>query len=199
LAVYLRFLGPAEVAGREVLYVEGRNEGMAIVRSGGPRFSYVTTAVEPQGELAMRASRYPLTEIGIKQLLHRLIEEGRNQWGKGDLDDQYFPGAKLNQRHCTAVHLVRKSRLPDVTGYRAEIIIDDELQVIVRYAGYDWPETPGGPPVLLEEYTYLDLRLNVGLTDWDFDHRNESYQFSKTYRPPAHKTASAAPSLAGGN
>ncbi len=37
--------------------------------------------------------------------------------------------------------------------------------------------------MLLEEYTYTDLKLNVGLTDWDFDHRNESYQFLKTYSP----------------
>ena len=28
-----------------------------------------------------------------------------------------------------------------------------------------------------------DIKLNVGLTDWDFDHRNENYKFTKGFRP----------------
>ena len=35
-----------------------------------------------------------------------------------------------------------------------------------------WPETPGGEPPLEEEYTYLDVELNVGLKDSDFDPDN---------------------------
>lgn len=32
-------------------------------------------------------------------------------------------------------------------------------------------------PVLEEEYTYMDVKLNVGLTDEDFDPDNKTYQF----------------------
>ena len=50
---------------------------------------------------------------------------------------------------------------------------DDELQIPIRYESYDWPQKEGGQPVLLEEYTYTDLKVNVGLTDKDFDPDNE--------------------------
>ncbi len=36
---------------------------------------------------------------------------------------------------------------------------------------------PGGQPQLLEEYTYLNVKLNVGLTDADFDDKNPEYNF----------------------
>jgi hypothetical protein len=57
------------------------------------------------------------------------------------------------------------------------VFIDDELQVPIRYAAYGWPETEGGKPTLEEEYTYLDVALNVGLTSADFDPSNPAYDF----------------------
>jgi hypothetical protein len=65
----------------------------------------------------------------------------------------------------------------------ARIFVDDELQLPVRFASFDWPAEEGGNLVLLEEYTYTDVKLNVGLTDWDFDHRNENYRFRKSFEP----------------
>ena len=59
----------------------------------------------------------------------------------------------------------------------AQIFIDDELQVPVRYAAWGWPSSPGGEMPLLEEYTYLKIALNQGLTDRDFDHENPDYNF----------------------
>ena len=59
----------------------------------------------------------------------------------------------------------------------ARIFVDDELNLPIRYESYDWPEKPGGPPELIEEYTYLNLKLNNGFTDADFDIRNPNYQF----------------------
>ena len=37
----------------------------------------------------------------------------------------------------------------------------------------------GGKPVLSEEYTYLNVKLNNGFTDADFDVRNPNYQFNR--------------------
>ena len=34
-----------------------------------------------------------------------------------------------------------------------------------------------GEPVLEEEYTYTDVRVNVGLTDLEFDPDNPEYDF----------------------
>jgi hypothetical protein len=57
------------------------------------------------------------------------------------------------------------------------------LQIPVRYAAYNWPEQEGGQGVLIEEYTFRNIQLNVGLTDADFDFHNPHYGFRKDYEP----------------
>ena len=41
--------------------------------------------------------------------------------------------------------------------------MDDELKVPVRLVVFDWPEEKGGKPRLIEEYNYMNLKLNVDL------------------------------------
>ena len=57
------------------------------------------------------------------------------------------------------------------------MFVDEELNIPVRYEAYDWPAQPGDEMQLLEEYSYLDVKLNVGLTDADFDDKNPAYSF----------------------
>ncbi len=180
-SVYVRFLSPAQLRDREALYVEGRNDGKIIARRGGLRMPYVTAAVDPSGELAMEGNHYPLTEIGFKTMLQRLIEVARDDMHHGECEVKYFPGAKVNGRAATMIQVTHPVRRPYFLYHVARIFVDDELQLPIRYAAYDWPEESGGDPRLIEEYTYLDLKLNVGLADWDFDHRNESYLFRKDF------------------
>jgi hypothetical protein len=61
--------------------------------------------------------------------------------------------------------------------YRAQVFFDHELRMPVRYASWSWPAEQDGEPVLEEEYTYTDVRINVGLTDIDFDPDNSVYDF----------------------
>ena len=56
--------------------------------------------------------------------------------------------------------------------HRAEIVIDDELNIPIHYAAYDFPETPGGKPRLLEQYTYREVDLDANLTEEDFQRSN---------------------------
>ena len=71
----------------------------------------------------------------------------------------------------------RPVQRPEYEFHIARVFIDDQLQLPIRYAAYTWPAVAGGKPVVLEEYTYMDLKLNVGLTDNDFDPKNPSYAF----------------------
>ena len=59
----------------------------------------------------------------------------------------------------------------------ARIFVDRDLNLPIRYESYDWPKEPGGPPELMEEYSYLDLKLNNGFTDADFSINNPNYHF----------------------
>lgn len=182
-SVYLRFLAPSAVKDREVLYVHGRNDGNLIVRNGGPRFGFITTALPPESPMALRESRYPITEVGVQMLTRRLIEFGMHELEYGDCHVQVAEGARLANRSCTVIQ-VRQNRRREEPGWKlVRILIDDELELPVYYAAYDWPEQEGGQPVLLEEYIYTQIELNVGLEDADFDHRNANYSFSRNFRP----------------
>jgi hypothetical protein len=178
-SVHLRFLAPEELKGREVVYVHGRNGGKLIARKGGPRFAFMTRAVAPDSELAMQRNRYPITDIGIKNLIRKLLEVAYEDLQYDECEVRYYAGAKVNGRTCTAIQVTHPVRRKHFRYHIARIFIDDELQVPVRYASYDWPKQEGGRPILLEEYTYLNLKLDVGLTDWDFDPDNGKYGFSK--------------------
>ena len=73
-SVYLHFLAPKNVQGREVLYVDGKNEGRMFVRRGGERLSFVKTSIFPDSDLAMQDNRYPVTEFGFENLVRRLMQ-----------------------------------------------------------------------------------------------------------------------------
>lgn len=182
-SVYVRFLSPDRVKGREVIYVDGQNDGKLIVRNGGLRFAHITTSLLPDSPAAMQHSRYPVTEIGVLNLTQRLIVNGEKELKDKNYEAKLVRGAKINGRSCTVVQMTHKVRGGGLAYKTARILIDDDLVLPVHYAAYDWPKEEGGKLVLIEEYTYTDLKLNVGLSDWDFDHRNESYQFLKTYSP----------------
>ncbi|MCU0871229.1 MAG: DUF1571 domain-containing protein [Pirellulaceae bacterium] len=184
-SVYVRFLAPDRVKGREVIYVEGQNEGKLIVRNGGTRFEHITTSLLPDSPAAMQQTRYPITEIGMLNLTRRLIERGEQELKDKECQVKLVRGAKINGRPSTVIQVAHTTRQSDLQFKTARIMIDDELNLPVHYSAYDWPEKEGEPVSLLEEYTYTDVKLNVGLTDLDFDHRNEAYRFLKTYSPKA--------------
>jgi hypothetical protein len=183
-AVYLRYLAPEDLAEREVLYVQGGYDGQLITRRGGRRFAQITMAVDPDSEAARQQSRYPVSQLGIKNLLRRLLEVGEEELAHEEpCEVRYFEGAKINERTCDMIEFRHKVRREEYRFYVARVFIDQQHQLPIRFESYDWPKEEGGAPRLLEEYTYLDLNVNVGLTDWDFDYRNEGYLFSRTFKP----------------
>ena len=125
----------------------------------------------------MRGQRYPITEIGIKTLTKRLIEKGERDKRVGICQVRMVNGAKVKDRVCTMLEVRHPDRLPQYDFHLARIFLDKELNVPIRYEAYEWPTSQGGNPVLIEEYTYMNLKVNVGLTDADFDRNNQQYRF----------------------
>lgn len=175
-SVYGYFHTPGVAKGQEVLYIQGQNNGHLIGHRGA---LMGVLSLDPQSALAMRGRHYPLTEIGMVNLLRRLIEVGQRDLSYGECEVKYFPGAKLNDRPCTIVQAAHPERRDYFRFHIARIFVDDTLNLPVRYESYDWPQKPGGPPELFEEYTYLNLKLNVGLTDEDFSTGNPQYHFPR--------------------
>lgn len=178
LSVYLQFLKPSTIKGRECIYVEGTNNGNVVAHEGGFKGRFLPTVnIPPDGALAMRGQRYPLTEIGVENLMAKLIERGETARVIPDVTCEFRRNAKIKDRTCTLLHVIQPTKKPGLEFYRAEVFIDDALNLPIRYVAYDWPRSPGQTPEVLEEYTYLNLQVNVGLTDADFDPYNKEYNF----------------------
>lgn len=175
-SVYLKFLKPDSIKGREVIWVEGQNDNKIIAHESG-LLGFQRFHLPPDGFFAMRGQRYPITEIGIMNLVKELIERGERERQHGDCEVKFYQNAKIDSYDCTLIEVIHPQRREPFDFYRARIYIDRTLRVPVHYAAWSWPEKPGGEPILLEEYTYRNIKLNVGLTDKDFDPENPEYAF----------------------
>jgi hypothetical protein len=177
LSVYAEFLRPASIKGREVLYVEGRHQGRMLVHLSGVQRILGVVSVQPDGPFAMFGHRYPITEIGLLNMVRRLVEVAERDLQHGECEVRVVHGARINDRACTWIEATHPVERPYFTFHVVRIFVDDQLNLPVRYEAYDFPAAPGGPPELIEQYSYLDLKLNNGYTDADFDVKNPKYRF----------------------
>ncbi len=172
-SVYMHFLKPKEIDGQIVSFIDGQNDGKMIVKPVGIQGVFGPVAILTDGALAMKDQRYPITRAGFVHLTEDLIKVGLMDRKYGECKVRTFKGAKVGERVCTVTEVIHPVRRKNFRFYRARIFVDDELDIPIRYAAWTWPEEMGakgekGKPVLEEEYTYTNLKLNPGLTDADF-------------------------------
>jgi hypothetical protein len=191
VSVYLKTLEPRRQAGREVLWIEGENENRLKAHESG-FLGLLTVDLLPTSRMAMIGNRYPITEIGIERLLQKLIERGEQDKLLGpatvldshDDQDKKHDGLVVGDRVCRLIQIIHQEPIVEYQGkevrfefHVAKIYIDMERLVPLKYASYEWPKSTGEELPLIEEYTYEDLKLNVGLVDKDFDWKNKQYGF----------------------
>ena len=109
-SVYIAFLKPAAVKGREVLYVENQNQGKLYAHEGGMKRILGTHLLETTSFLAMAGQRYPITDIGIENLVVKLIERGEKDKRHGFCSVDLVPGAKVGGRNCSIIQVTHPNR-----------------------------------------------------------------------------------------
>lgn len=174
-AVYLQFQNPHK--GREVLYVEGGNSGNLLVHEEGIKKIAGTLALPPTSPDAMEENRYPITKIGMQKLLDTIIAQWEAESQFGETKVQYFPNAKLGELACVVIESSHPQPRRQFRFQKTRLYLDKETRLPVRVEQYAFPERPGEEPLQVEQYTYSNLRTNVGLTPRDFDPRNPNYRF----------------------
>ncbi len=166
-SVYMYFLGPEDVKGQQVVYVEGQNDGKMIAQPIGLKGKFGPYYLDPNGPFAMDGQRYPITNAGFVNLTKQLINEGMRDRQFPQCEVKQYKGAKVAGRTCTVTEIIHP-KLPQFEFHKARIFVDDELNIPIRLESYLWPTQPGGPLPVLEEYTYTNLKFNNGFTDADF-------------------------------
>ena len=169
-SVYVYVLTPEGHKGDEAIYVEGRNDGKLLGHTTGITGRMVgTVALDPQGSTAMNGQRHPITELGIRHLCQRLIGLGSNDVQFAESQVRFLSGLKLNDRRCSGLEVIHPVPRTSFQFHRLRLFVDEQLKLPVRYEQYDWPQQPGGPPELVEEYNFMNVQINNGFTDADFD------------------------------
>ncbi|HUY35074.1 MAG TPA: DUF1571 domain-containing protein [Pirellulales bacterium] len=183
-SVYFRFIEPPSSAGQEAIYVEGQNDGKLLGHTTGLMGKLTgTVALDPKGLLATRGNRYGITDSGMRSLLEKLIALGETPGLLDGCAVGFDEQATVDERPCTCVEISmprpKPKRKPKDAFMlaTARIFLDHEWNVPVRFETHEWPDDGQGGPRLSEQYTYLRIKFNQGLTDFDFDKTNPEYAF----------------------
>lgn len=174
-SVYLRYGGAYE--GREVIYVAGANGGNLLVHEAGIKSLAGTLTLPPDSPRVMQENRYPVTMIGLANLVAQLIKQWESEIEFTDMDVKYFPAARLGDRDMQVVQSSHPRPRANVKFQTTRLYVDKQTNFPVRVEQFGFPQRPGEPQPLIEEYTYTNIRVNVGLKDVDFDVKNPQYAF----------------------
>jgi hypothetical protein len=175
-SVYLLFHEPNK--GREVIYVEGRNNNQLLAHETGFAALVGTVSRAIDSPDAMAGNRYPVTMIGLHHLLDRVIQQWEAEAQFGEVDVLYRPSNKLAGVECKVLESKHPQPRKQFKFHQTRLWIETESGLPVRVEQYDFPARGDQEAPLAEEYTYSKLQLNPGLTDRDFDIKNPNYAFS---------------------
>jgi len=168
--------------GRQLIYVDGQNDGNMLVQPGGirGRLTGVLT-LEPTGSLAMSDSRYAITKAGLLELAHTVLSYQKSdlQRGRG-FTCQLFDHQKFENRDCY-LYLIEYEAAEFNEIYRKSMIyVDKELSLPICVKNYTWGRDVNPEKIdeetLIEFYAYTDLKFSQELTAADFDKSNASYR-----------------------
>ena len=177
-SIYFKFADPYK--GREAIFVEGQNGGKILAHDVGfTKFLAGTLELEPSSSRAMEDNRHPITEAGIGALIDAVARRWAAELSSDESVIVFDSDMTIGPRHCQLIESIHTHRQPDFLFYKVRLFIDSELNLPIRFEGYDWPREPGAPADLAEEYSYINLKLNVGLGDIDFDACNRQYSFGR--------------------
>ncbi len=169
-SVYMSFIQP--FAGREVVYVNGQNDGQIVVREAGLKHMLGKIKLDPKGSMAMDGQKHPITDVGFRNLCTKLSKMWEAESKFAECDVTVKADTHIANRSTTMIQVVHPVARQDFNFHAARLFLDNELKIPIHFDAYTWPEQEGGDPQLEESYTYTNLKLNNGYTAREFDAAN---------------------------
>ena len=169
-SIALKFIGPKELLGHELIYVTGRHAEMIRVRPAGNFDAKAFMTVNATDPRAMVDTRHPITEIGIGAVIDHLekmttIERRlRNPMSASMADFNFVKRPVIRYEIFTErPHALR-------SAYRTVVYVDKETKLPVRIEAYDQPTVNGAiGGELLEAHSFVNLKFNQGIGEVPFE------------------------------
>jgi hypothetical protein len=182
-SVYMKWLDGDR--GRQLIYVDGQNDGNLLVQLGGVKGRLLgTLSINPTGSQAMAESRYPITGAGLLRLAKKIVEYRQKDLERGTgVHCEMHDNQMLNDRPCYMFVTTYESPEYCETYRKAVCYIDKELSMPVCVRNYTWavdanPETID-EETLIEFYSYSDIKIEQNLPSEAFDRANEDYRMRR--------------------
>jgi hypothetical protein len=169
-SIYLLYRSKKE-GGRQAVYVDGKYDNNLVVRDVGLRAVLGTVQLGQQNPLVTCENRYPVTYLGIANVVDTslTIWERESKLPEARPVVTIVPNSRHGDRDCCEVTVMYEHRHPEIEYPKSHLYFDNETKLPIHVERYGWPAHEGEEPPLMEEYDYADVKLNVGLTDADFD------------------------------
>ena len=169
-AVYMHWLSPEDMAGREVCYVPGKNGNKMRVRTNGGLGLLGWLTIDPKDPRVLKTTHHSIAEAGLANLIERYAASWETERSRGQARVQ-IANYEYNKRPCTRIEVVHPVNTAGKYAYfRSVVYFDKESKLPVRVECYDYPRNPSDPGDLVEVFSYVNLRVNVGLGDETFNH-----------------------------
>jgi hypothetical protein len=173
--IYMKFVDPNP--DREVLFVHGQNQNNILVRESGVKSLVGAVSIAVDSPRARAENRHPITDLGMRRLIDKLIAQWTKETEFAGVEVRYYPDAKIGGIACPAIECGHPRPYRQFPFHVTRLYIDAKSNLPVRLENYDFPTQPNQQAPLVEEYTYVKLRTNLGLTDQDFSPENPAYRF----------------------
>lgn len=177
-SVYLKFLDLNQ--GREVIYIQGQNNNNFAVHEAGLKSVLGTFNLPTNGPDAMAENRYPITSIGLKNMIELLAKQWENDGKYAGVTTQKLPQSKIVSGNgyitCTCYE-ANYQRFKEFKYARTRLYVDDSTGIAIGVQRFGFPAKNEKEPPISEEYFYTELKLNPKLTNADFDIKNPRYAF----------------------
>ncbi len=182
-SVYLAWEAGSQ--GREVLFVEGENNGKLIAHEGGWKARLPSMSLKPDCSLAMADARYPVTDAGLAGLVEIMLATHRQ-----DLSHASYASCTVrksegaNSRPCYEFTTRYKSAAESPIYRKSITCVDEEWNLPLITHHFTWPKkNPAGTEdaldadTLIEAYRFDDVDFHYQPQAADFDRSNAAYHF----------------------
>lgn len=174
-SVYMYFMEPTK--GREVIFVEGRNDNKLQVHETGLASLIGTLSLSPDDSRVMAENRYPITKAGISKLAESVIEQWEEESKFGETEVKYFEDAKVGEYTCRVIESSHPQPRKQFRFHVTRLWIDEKSGLAVRVQQFGFPKKKDAKPPVVEDYTFSGIKPEVRLSDRDFDINNPSYNY----------------------